>query len=103
LIGTFVDVSIVLRRVKEAITVPRDAVVRQGPLTFVWVESRAGSEWKYQGRDVTVGAADDRYVEIAAGDLAPGVHTVVVRGAYPLTLIGGGGDPHAGHGHDHEH
>lgn len=85
--GAFVEVALVVREAKQALTVPAEAVVRQGPLTFVWIEAHSsGGETEYEKRDVVVGVVDDQYAEIVGGDLSPG-DPVVTRGAYQLTLI----------------
>jgi len=105
LIGSFVDVHLVVRRIKDTMAVPVEAVVRQGPRTFVWIETETKGEWKYESSDVLIGAVDDSYAEIVKGDIAPGVHTIVLRGGYQLTLIPGAGAGGGGvidHG-DHTH
>jgi multidrug efflux pump subunit AcrA (membrane-fusion protein) len=95
--GAFVEVALVVREVGQALTVPAEAVVRQGPVTFVWVEEHSsGGETEYEKRDVVVGAVDDQYAEIVRGDLSPS-DRVVTRGAYQLTLIPAVARP------DHEH
>ncbi len=94
--GAYVDIAVVLRANPEAVVVPRDAVLRDGPVHFVFLKDGDA----FIKHDVVAGASDDRVIEIVDG-LAPG-DQVAVRGAYNLVMMragGGGGDEHA---HEHE-
>ncbi len=75
------DLSIVLREVKQALVVPRGAVVVKGPMHFVFVKDGG----QYVKQDIVPGVIDDQYVEIIDG-LLPG-DEVVVQGAYSLTQL----------------
>jgi multidrug efflux pump subunit AcrA (membrane-fusion protein) len=77
----WVNLAIVLREQKEALVVPRSAVVVMGPMHFVFLQNGD----KYEKQDINPGIQDDRYVEIKDG-LFPG-DSVVVQGAYSLTQL----------------
>lgn len=77
----WVDLAIVLREVKQALVVPRKAVVVQGPLHFVFIKNGE----QYIKQDIVPGVIDDQYVEVRDG-LLPG-DEVVVQGAYSLTHL----------------
>jgi len=79
----WVKLSIVLRESKSASVVPRTAVVLDGPVHFVFVETETGTV--YQKQDINPGIMDDRFVEIKDG-LFPG-DIVVTQGAYSLTQL----------------
>ena len=84
---------------RTALTVPQDAVVDEGPLTFLFVRRDNG----FERRLVRTGAEDARNVEILAGVEAG--DTVAVTGSYELLLAmrsGGSGAADAEsvpHGH----
>jgi len=80
--GQFVDISIVLREIADAVVVPSSAVVRDGPMPFVFVKEKEGV---FKKRDIVPGAGDDRVVEVTSG-LVPG-DVVVTQGAYSLTQL----------------
>lgn len=80
--GQFVDISIVLREVADAVVVPVSAVVRDGPMPFVFVKEKDNV---FKKRDIVPGAGDDRVVEVTSG-LVPG-DVVVIQGAYSLTQL----------------
>jgi RND family efflux transporter MFP subunit len=77
----WVDLAIVLREVRQALVVPRKAVVVQGPLHFVFIKTGG----QYVKQDIVPGVTDDQYVEVRDG-LVPG-DEVVVQGAYSLTHL----------------
>ncbi|MBI4617960.1 MAG: efflux RND transporter periplasmic adaptor subunit [Planctomycetes bacterium] len=77
----WVDLTIVLREVKQALVVPRSAVVIMGPMHFVFVKN--GEE--YVKQDIVPGVTDDQFVEVLDG-LVPR-DPVVVQGAYSLTHL----------------
>jgi RND family efflux transporter MFP subunit len=77
----WVDLAIVLREVRQALVVPRKAVVVQGPLHFVFIKSGG----QYVKQDIVPGVTNDQYVEVREG-LVPG-DEVVVQGAYSLTHL----------------
>jgi len=79
--GMFVDLAIVLREEKTAVVVPASAVIQDGPVHFVFLQS--GEIYKKQ--DITPGLSNDQIVEVLAG-LAPG-DMVVTQGAYSLTQL----------------
>jgi len=79
----WVKLSIVLREAASAPAVPRSAVVVDGPVHFVFIETETGTV--YQKQDINPGIMDDRFVEIKDG-LFPG-DNVVVQGAYSLTQL----------------
>lgn len=98
--GMYVDLAVVLRANPEAVVVPREAVLRDGPVHFVFVQEGDA----FVKHDVKPGASDDRLTEIIEG-LAPG-DVVAARGAYHLVNMraagaGGAADAHDGHGHSH--
>jgi RND family efflux transporter MFP subunit len=77
----WVDLSIILREVKQALVVPRKAVVVQGPLHFVFIKNGG----QYVKQDIVPGVTNDLYVEVREG-LVPG-DEIVVQGAYSLTHL----------------
>lgn len=77
----WVELSVVVREAKNALVVPRSAVIVHGPMHFVFLESGG----QYQKQDINPGVSDDRFVEVKDG-LAPG-DEVVVQGAYSLTQL----------------
>lgn len=77
----WVNLSVVLRVQKEALVIPRSAVVVIGPMHFVFVQN--GDQ--YQKQDINPGLTDDRFVEILDG-VFPG-DLVVVNGTYSLTQL----------------
>jgi RND family efflux transporter MFP subunit len=79
--GMWVDLAIIQREVKEALVIPRTAMVVQGPLHFVFVQN--GDQ--YEKQDITPGVTDDRYIEVKDG-LFPG-DVIVTEGAYSLTHL----------------
>lgn len=105
--GQFADLSVVVSASDSAVVVPLSAVVKEGPLQYVFVKEGEGDEAKYLKRDIATGLRDDRQVEILHG-LVPG-DIVVVRGAFSLSQLRGsvpGGTESAapaesGHGHSH--
>ncbi len=77
----FVRLAIILQEEEMAVVVPVSAVVRDGPVQFVFVKNGD----VYQKQDITPGRVNDQVVEVLAG-LAPG-DVVVTRGAYSLTQL----------------
>ena len=78
-----VNLGLELGEQKQTLVVPRNAVLSDGPVRYVFVESGG----QYQKQDIVPGARDDQYVEIKEG-LAPG-DIVVVEGAAALALMPG--------------
>ena len=76
--GMYVDAAIVLREEKSAVVVPTTAVLKDGPVAFVFIKDKAN----FVKKDVHTGVSDDRVVEILDG-LAPG-DVVVTGGAYSV-------------------
>lgn len=109
--GQFVDLAVVLRENDAAVVVPASAIVKEGPLQFVFVKEGKGENEVFKKRDVATGVRDDRVVEIKQG-LVPG-DVVAVGGAFSLSQLRGFvvGEPAAaagasnvkddGHGHTH--
>lgn len=81
--GTFVELDVVLRQADSAVVVPASAIVKEGPLTYVFLKDGE----HYQRHDVATGAADDRIVEIVKG-VVPG-DVVVIGGAFSLSQLRG--------------
>lgn len=103
--GQFVDLAVVLGVNESAVVVPPSAIVREGPLAYVFLKT--GDTFVKQ--DVATGALDDRVVEITHG-LVPG-DVIVWRGAFSLSQLRGDGpvaqgadpdDHDNGHGHSHD-
>lgn len=103
--GQVVDLAVVLGVNESAVVVPPSAIVREGPLTYVFLKT--GDTFVKQ--DVATGALDDRLVEITHG-LVPG-DEVVCRGAFSLSQLRGEApvapgadheDHDDGHGHSHD-
>ena len=86
-------------RPREALTVPRDAVVDTGTAQHVFVAASAG---RFEPREVQLGARLDERVEVLAG-LSEG-EPVVASGVFlidsesRLRASGGTGHAHGGHG-----
>lgn len=81
--GQFVELSVVLGIHESAVIVPASAIVREGPLQYVFVKEGDN----FRKRDVATGIRDDRIVEITQG-LVPG-DVVVVGGAFSLSQLKG--------------
>ena len=77
----FGEVAIVVGSNPEAIAVPTDAVIEDGPDKFVFVENGDF----YQKVDVVTGLSDDLYVEIRDG-LYPG-DVIVINGNHQLLAV----------------
>lgn len=77
----WVESNVLIREVKEALVIPRVAVLEDGPRRYVF-EADNG---KYVPHDVVLGISDDQVVEISDG-LAPG-DVVVVGGAWSLSQV----------------
>lgn len=108
--GQFVDLNVVISTNDSAVVVPATAVVKEGPLQYVFVREGKGENVVFKKRDVAVGVRDDRVVEITSG-LVPG-DVVAVGGAFSLSqlrgFVPGAPEPVAepakpgdGHGHSH--
>ncbi len=108
--GQFVDLSVVLSSNDSAVIVPSSAVVKEGPMHYVFVREGKGENEIFKKRDVAVGVRDDRVIEIIKG-LVPG-DVVAVGGAFSLSqlrgFVPGAPEPAAepaksgdGHGHSH--
>lgn len=104
--GAYVQLAVILRKTKDAVVVPKTAVLEDGPRVFVYVKD--GDVYKKQ--DIQPGAVNDQVIEVRKG-LAPG-DVVVTQGAYSLTQLRpkAAAKPStpaakkpAGDGHDHEH
>jgi len=107
--GQFVDLSVVVGSNESAVVIPASAIVKEGPLQYVFVREGKGEDITYKKRDVATGVRDDRIVEIKQG-LVPG-DVIAVSGAFSLSQLRGfvPGAPEAatppksddGHGHTH--
>ena len=85
--GQFVDLAVVLRENDSAVVVPVSAIVKEGPLEFVFVKEGKGESEAFKKRDVATGVRDDRVVEIRQG-LVPG-DVIAVGGAFSLSQLRG--------------
>ena len=85
--GQFVDLSVVLNRNESAVVVPASAIVKDGPLQFVFIVEGKDDSMVFIKRDVDTGVFDDRMVEIKQG-LVPG-DFVVTSGAFSLSQLRG--------------
>jgi len=107
--GQFVDLSIVIAANDSAVVIPASAIVKDGPLLYVFVREGKGDDVIYKKRDIAAGVRDDRVVEIKLG-LVPG-DVIAVSGAFSLSQLRGfvPGVPEPtspvqssdGHGHSH--
>lgn len=107
--GQFVDLSVVVGSSDSAVVVPASAIVKEGPLQYVFVREGKGEDITYKKRDIAAGVRDDRIVEVKQG-LVPG-DVIAVGGAFSLSQLRGfvPGAPEAaapaksddGHGHSH--
>lgn len=102
--GQFVELSVVLGTNGSAVVVPPSAIVKEGPLQYVFVKEGD----TFRKRDVAIGTRDDRVVEITQG-LVPG-DVVATGGAFSLSQLKGETAEAAvateaasdGHGHSHD-
>mgnify|MGYP000098685597 CR=1 FL=1 len=107
--GQFVDLAVVLSSNEAAVVVPVSAIVKEGPLQYVFVKEGEGENEVFQKRDVATGVRDDRVVEIKEG-LVPG-DVIAVSGAFSISQLRGfvPGAPEpavpekSGDGHGHSH
>lgn len=106
--GQFVDLSVVLNRNESAVVVPASAIVKDGPLQFVFIVEGKDDSMVFIKRDVEAGVFDDFMVEIKQG-LVPG-DFVVTSGAFSLSQLRGfvpetpgapAPEPANAHGHTH--
>lgn len=95
--GMFAEQTLVIEKLYDVLSVPLSAVLEDGAIKFVFVES--GNT--YVKHEVEVGAKDDRYIEIKDGLFAG--EFVVVQGTHQLKRVSSGSavviDAHAGHSH----
>lgn len=107
--GQFVDLAVVLSTNDSAVVVPASAIVKEGPLQYVFVKEGKGENEVFKKRDIATGVRDDRVVEIKQG-LVPG-DVIAVSGAFSLSQLRGfvPGAPapaepaKSGDGHGHTH
>lgn len=85
--GQFVDLSLVISSSDSAVVVPASALVKEGPLRYVFVREGPSGNEVFRKRDVAVGVRDDRVVEIISG-LVPG-DVIAVGGAFSLSQLRG--------------
>ncbi|MFZ2874620.1 MAG: efflux RND transporter periplasmic adaptor subunit [Phycisphaerales bacterium] len=107
--GQFVDLSVVVGSNESAVVIPASAIVKEGPMQFVFVREGKDENITYKKRDIATGVRDDRVVEITQG-LVPG-DVIAVSGAFSLSQLRGfvpaAPEPAApvksddGHGHSH--
>ena len=93
----FAEMDIVVGGAQEVLAVPLEALITAEGSNFVFVEDKG----TFRRADVTVGARDDRYVEVKRG-LVPGdlVVTTGKQQVYTKSLIAqSGGAALGGHGH----
>lgn len=96
-VGMFANVSIRTGDAKNALAVPKEALVEDEGRWFLFVQT-AGEA--FERREVKLGAQDKGYAQVVEG-LKPH-ERVVSKGAYYVKLAataGKGIDPHAGHAH----
>ena len=79
--GMFVGATLVLREEQDAVVIPVTAMLKDGPVAFVFLEEKG----LFRKQDITPGASDDRVVEVIAG-LAPG-DVIVTHGAYSVAQM----------------
>ena len=95
--GQQVNILVPVEAKTDALTLPVDAVIRDGKGRHVWIETAKG---KYEPRKVVTGMENFESVEIKEG-LEPG-EKVVVTGAYLLYseyVLKKGADPMKAHKH----
>ena len=107
--GQFVDLTVILAANESVVVVPASAIVKEGPLQYVFVKEGKAENEVFIKRDVATGVRDDRLVEIKLG-LVPG-DVIAVSGAFSLSqmrgFVAGAVEPAAsekstdGHGHSH--
>lgn len=108
--GQFVDLAVVVSAIDDAVVVPASAIVKDGPLQWVYVQEGTDAERVFVKRDIATGTRSDLTVEVLEG-LVPG-DIVVTRSAFSLSLLRGVGDAvdqpdsdldrthdHSGHSH----
>ncbi len=81
--GMFVELAVLLRQTDSAVVVPASAIVKEGPLQYVFVKEKEF----FKKHDVATGARDDQIVEIKLG-VAPG-DVIAVQGAFSLSQLRG--------------
>lgn len=81
--GMFVELAVLLRHTDSAVVVPASAIVKEGPLQYVFVKDKEF----FKKHDVATGARDDQIVEIKLG-VAPG-DVIAVQGAFSLSQLRG--------------
>ena len=95
--GMFAEQTLVIEELDNVLSVPLNAVLEDGAIQIVFVES--GNT--YIKHEVEVGVKDDQYIEIKDGLLAG--ERVVIQGTHQLMRAAAGStvviDPHAGHAH----
>ncbi len=85
--GQYVELAMVLGERDSAVIAPAQAIIREGPLQYVFVQEGTGENITYRKRDVATGVRDDRVVEITQG-LVPG-DIIAERGAFSLSQLRG--------------
>ena len=85
--GQFVDLAVVLSTNDSAVVVPVSAIVKEGPLQYVFVKEGKAENVVFKKRDIATGVRDDRVVEIKQG-LVPG-DVIVVSGAFSVSQLRG--------------
>jgi RND family efflux transporter MFP subunit len=96
-VGMFANVAIRTGEAKNALAVPKEALVEDEGRWFLFVQT-AGEV--FERREVKLGAQDKGYVQVVEGLKAH--ERVVSKGAYYVKLaatVGKEIDPHAGHAH----
>lgn len=96
-VGMFANVAIRTGFAKNALAVPREALVEDEGRWFLFVQ-KAGEA--FERREVKLGAQDKGYAQVVEG--LKSHERVVSKGAYYVKLAataGKGIDPHAGHAH----
>ncbi len=93
--GVFVRAQIITESADVPVRIERNAVQTVAGSTVVFISDEHG----FESRDVVVGMADERFVEIKRGLVAG--ESYVSEGSFSLKaqMVTKGMDPHAGHGH----
>lgn len=93
--GGFIEIWIKTNVSKEALTIPKSALLEQYGRYSVIIQTEGES---FEKRDITIGDSDGKYVEVTSG-LNEG-ERVVIKGAYQIKMASMSGEIPA-HGHAH--
>lgn len=85
--GQFVDLALIAGEREAAVVVPSSAIVKEGPLLFVFIKEGKEGQETFTKRDVDLGVRDDQRVEVKQG-LVPG-DVIATKGAFALSQLQG--------------